>query len=50
MMYRWLFQRLPGPLWVRVAMTAIAASTAVWLLFEVVFPWVEPLFNEPTVP
>lgn len=49
-MYRWIFRRLPGPSWLRIALLSAAAAALVWLLFEVVFPWVEPLFNEPTVP
>ena len=49
-MYRWIFRALPGPVWARIATLAAAAAIALWGLFAWVFPWVEPLFSQPTVP
>lgn len=49
-MYRWIFYKIPGPTWVRIAVLATAASALVWILFAFVFPAVEPFVNEPTVP
>lgn len=38
-MYLWLFQHLPGPLWVRILLSAGLLAGAVFLLFEFAFPW-----------
>ena len=49
-MYRWIFHKFPGPIWVRILGLAAMTATAVLLLFGFVFPWAEPFLNDPTVP
>ena len=44
-MYSWLFRHLPGPLWVRILISAAALAGAVFLLFDVVFPWLADVTN-----
>lgn len=41
-MYAWIFTHLPGPLWVRLILSAALVAGVVVLLMEVVFPWVAP--------
>jgi hypothetical protein len=50
-MYSWLFRRLPGPLWVRIALSVIILSMVLILLITFVFPWASDLtkFTESTV-
>ena len=50
-MYAALWRLLPGPWPVRVLLLVVLAALVVALLFEVVFPWAEPLlpFNDVTV-
>lgn len=50
-MYAGLWRLLPGPWPVRVVVLLVLAALLVLLLFEVVFPWVEPLlpYNDVTV-
>ena len=38
-MYLWLFQHLPGPLWLRILLSAVLLAGALLLLVDVVFPW-----------
>lgn len=38
-MYAWIFRHLPGPVWLRVLIGALLILAAVWVLFELVFPW-----------
>ena len=38
-MYAWLFRHLPGPLWLRIVLSAALLAAAVLLLMEFVFPW-----------
>lgn len=38
-MYLWLFQHLPGPLWLRILLSAALLAGALFLLVEFVFPW-----------
>lgn len=39
-MYAWFFRELlPGPLWVRILLTLVLLVAVVYLLMEVVFPW-----------
>ena len=38
-MYLWLFQHLPGPLWLRILLSAALLAGALFLLVDVVFPW-----------
>lgn len=50
-MYSWIWQRLPGPLGVRVVIAVALALGAVALLMLVIFPAVEPMlpFNDVAV-
>jgi hypothetical protein len=50
-MYAWLWRRLPGNLAVRAALALVLLGLVVWLLFEQVFPWIDPRlpFNQVTV-
>lgn len=41
-MYAWIFAHLPGPLWVRIVVSAALVAGVLLLLMEVVFPWVAP--------
>jgi hypothetical protein len=47
-MYGWLFRRLPGPLWVRILLTALLLAALVVALFGWVFPAIAPYmpFND----
>lgn len=40
-MYAWIWRHLPGPLSVRVVLSAAMIAAVVTLLFTVVFPWAE---------
>jgi hypothetical protein len=44
-MYLWIFRHLPGPRWVRILISAAALAGAVFLLFDVVFPWLAGATN-----
>lgn len=44
-MYVWLFQHLPGPLWLRILLSAALLAGALFLLVEFVFPWLADLTN-----
>ena len=44
-MYLWLFQHLPGPLWLRILISAALLAGALFLLVEFVFPWLADLTN-----
>jgi len=50
-MYGWLWRRLPGNTWVRLAIVLAMFAVLVWLLFDFVFPWLDPRlpFNDVTV-
>ncbi|MCA1222756.1 hypothetical protein [Streptomyces sp. 8L] len=50
-MYGWFWRHLPGNTWVRAAISIVLALIVVYLLFQYVFPWAEPLlpFNDATV-
>jgi hypothetical protein len=39
-MYAWLWYHLPGPTWLKTALTIVATAAIVYLLFEHVFPWI----------
>ena len=41
-MYGWIWRHLPGPVAVRLLLAAMLLLFALWLLFEHVFPWVDP--------
>jgi hypothetical protein len=38
-MYGWLFRRLPGPLWLRIATALVLAAGALVLMVQFLFPW-----------
>ncbi|WP_432108027.1 hypothetical protein [Streptomyces sp. AA1529] len=50
-MYGWIWRHLPGNVYVRALISAVLVTGAVFLLFQYVFPWAEPLlpFNDVTV-
>ncbi|MFI9270042.1 hypothetical protein ACIGXM_04915 [Kitasatospora sp. NPDC052896] len=50
-MYSWIWRHLPGTTPVRAIISLLLILGAVYLLFQYVFPWVEPLlpFNNVTV-
>ncbi|MBA3744802.1 hypothetical protein [Sporichthya sp.] len=41
-MYVWMWRHLPGPWFVRLALSLMLALVAVYLLFEHAFPWLDP--------
>lgn len=51
MIYGWLWRHLPGPIWAKYMGAAIAIFVVVVVLFQWVFPWIEPLlpFEQQTV-
>ncbi|MFC4495614.1 hypothetical protein ACFPA8_15905 [Streptomyces ovatisporus] len=50
-MYGWIWRHLPGNTWVRAFCSLVLVLAVVFLLFQYVFPWAEPLlpFNDVTV-
>ncbi|MFE2033939.1 hypothetical protein ACWC0A_15300 [Streptomyces scopuliridis] len=50
-MYGWIWRHLPGNVWLRAAISLLLALAVVYVLFQYVFPWAEPLlpFNDVTV-
>jgi hypothetical protein len=50
-MYGWVWRHLPGNAWVRSALCVAMVLAVVYILFQYVFPWAEPLlpFNDVTV-
>ena len=50
-MYGWIWRHLPGNTVVRSLISALLVLGVVYLLFQYVFPWAEPLlpFNDVTV-
>ncbi|MFJ8232592.1 hypothetical protein ACIQ9E_21910 [Streptomyces sp. NPDC094448] len=50
-MYGWIWRHLPGNVWVRALIALVLILGTVYLLFQYVFPWAEPLlpFNDVTV-
>jgi hypothetical protein len=49
-MYGWLWRHMPGNVTVKLAITAVLLLATLWLLFEHVFPWLDPRlpFNQVT--
>jgi hypothetical protein len=41
-MYAWVWQHLPGNLAMRLVLSALLLFLVLWLLFQHVFPWVDP--------
>lgn len=50
-MYGWIWRHLPGNAWVRLVISLVLVLAVVFVLFQYVFPWAEPLlpFNDVTV-
>ncbi|MBO8193261.1 hypothetical protein ITI46_16530 [Streptomyces oryzae] len=50
-MYGWIWRHLPGNVYVRALISLVLVVGVVFLLFQYVFPWAEPLmpFNDVTV-
>ncbi|GHG59125.1 hypothetical protein [Streptomyces griseocarneus] len=50
-MYVWIWRHLPGNAWVKALMSLLLVLGTVYVLFQYVFPWAEPLlpFNDVTV-
>lgn len=50
-MYGWIWRQLPGSTLVRALISLVLVLGVVFLLFQYVFPWAEPLlpFNDVTV-
>ncbi|MDT0378994.1 MULTISPECIES: hypothetical protein [unclassified Streptomyces] len=50
-MYGWIWRHLPGNTVVRALLSLVLSLVVVFLLFQYVFPWVDPLlpFNDVTV-
>jgi hypothetical protein len=42
-MYAWLWRHLPGPIAVKLLCTLMLIALVVIVLFQWVFPWLEPL-------
>ncbi|MGW3665450.1 hypothetical protein [Streptomyces sp. NPDC005141] len=50
-MYGWIWRHLPGSVWVRALVSLVLVLAVVYVLFQYIFPWAEPLlpFNDVTV-
>ncbi|MGH3327573.1 MAG: hypothetical protein ACRDPT_07250 [Streptomycetales bacterium] len=50
-MYGWIWRHLPGNRTTKLICALLLFAAAVWVLFEHVFPWAEPLlpFTDVTV-
>jgi hypothetical protein len=50
-MYGWIWRHLPGNAWVRALISLMLFLAVVYVLFQYIFPWAEPLlpFNQVTV-
>ncbi|WP_181442188.1 hypothetical protein [Streptomyces tateyamensis] len=50
-MYSWIWRHLPGNSLVRAVISLLLVIGAVYVLFQYVFPWLEPLlpFSDVTV-
>jgi hypothetical protein len=48
-MYGWIWRHLPGNTWVRGFFSLVLMLAVVFVLFQYVFPWAEPIlpFNDP---
>ena len=44
-MYSWLFRQLPGPLWLRILLSAAILTGVLLLLVDSVFPWLAEVTN-----
>lgn len=41
-MYAWIWRTLPGPVLVRLLLAVLLTFLVLYLLFEHVFPWLDP--------
>lgn len=41
-MYAWIWRTLPGPVVVRLLLSLALTFVVIYLLFEHVFPWLDP--------
>ncbi|QKW07748.1 hypothetical protein HUT18_16525 [Streptomyces sp. NA04227] len=50
-MYGWIWRHLPGNAWVKALLSLLLVFLVIYLLFQHIFPWAEPLlpFNDVTV-
>ncbi len=50
-MYGWIWRQLPGNAWMKAFCSLVLVIGIVFVLFQWVFPWAEPLlpFNDVTV-
>lgn len=48
-MYSWIWNKLPGPKWLKVVQSTILTAAFVALLFFVVFPAIDAFFQDPTL-
>jgi hypothetical protein len=50
-MYGWIWRHLPGNAWMKALISIVLVLAVVYVLFQYVFPWAEPLlpFNDVTV-
>lgn len=42
-MYSWIWRHLPGPTAAKLFSTLVLFAIVVFLLFQYVFPWLEPI-------
>ncbi|MGW0602490.1 hypothetical protein [Streptomyces sp. NPDC002644] len=49
--YGWIWRHLPGNTWVKALLALLLVLATVYVLFQYVFPWAEPLlpFGDVTV-
>lgn len=48
-MYRWVFQKLPGPTWVKALVAVVVVVGVVFVLFEYVYPPLHSAFFDNTM-
>jgi Fe2+ transport system protein B len=50
-MYGWIWRHLPGNVWMKAVSSLLLTLAVVYVLFQYVFPWAEPLLpiNDVTV-
>ena len=48
-MYRWVFQKLPGPTWVKAVVAVMVFLVVVAVLFEFVYPPMHSAFFDNTL-
>ncbi len=44
-MYSWIFNHLPGPVWLKVVESLALIAGIVYVLFRWVFPWAQVFFG-----